>query len=587
MIFRIGHLTEAQRLLDRRMVRGAVVFGCLLAIGIGQQVAAAPDESRAVADGARDLEDVLHAARRAYASAGASHLRGSQRCVDGYFDATQLSWRCIELAQGAERTHDQPYRSAWSLYHRSLARLVRAGQHFGRLDPAAGLLVNTRTGSTMIPVIHEGFPWKREDFSRLLVTGSGKESGLATVYRRAGLGVPLLVVRQHDAEERFHTPRQFFAATAVLCRSHDTEDHAPHSMTLVLFDPLRVQNAKVGGHDLRLATDISAPIAYLLKNTKSDALAAFLQPGLSTATSKLTMLEPYQPGKIPLIFIHGLLSDPLTWADVGNEIRARPDLIDRYQIWVFRYPTGEPFLRPAAALREECQAALHTLDPEGRDPALSQMVLIGHSMGGLVAKLQVTYANTLLWDALASVPLDRIRATPEQRETLSRLCFFQPQPSVKRVIFIGTPHGGSSWAKRLLGRLASRMVKEPQDRTADLQQLLRNNPGVFARQLHRRIPTSVDMLEPDNPMLEAIRRLPVSSEVTLHSIIGTGRRMLVGGPADGVVPVSSARHPGVATERLVDAKHGDLHHHPCTIQEIVCILNRHLIETGLPTPPSP
>ena len=56
------------------------------------------------------------------------------------------------------------------------------------------------------------------------------------------------------------------------------------------------------------------------------------------------MLEPRQPGKYPIVFVHGFFSSPAIWANVANEIMASPELRDRFQIMAYRYPTGRPFV---------------------------------------------------------------------------------------------------------------------------------------------------------------------------------------------------------------------------------------------------
>jgi hypothetical protein len=82
------------------------------------------------------------------------------------------------------------------------------------------------------------------------------------------------------------------------------------------------------------------------------------------------------------------------------------------------------------------------------------------------------------------------------------------------------------------------------------------------------------MLQPGNPLLESIETLPVDRRVTLHSIMGTGLPML-SGPADGVVPVSRARHAGVASELYVATTHRWVHRHRDTAAEIARILREH------------
>jgi hypothetical protein len=112
------------------------------------------------------------------------------------------------------------------------------------------------------------------------------------------------------------------------------------------------------------------------------------------------------------------------------------------------------------------------------------------------------------------------------------------------------------------------------------------NPGVFAPWISRRIPTSVDMLEPDNPLLNAMERLPIAPCVQLHSIIGVAKNGCISGPGDGVVTLTSATHPGACSEKMINAKHEELHEAATTLIEIERILQEQLChfdqQKGLP-----
>ncbi len=532
----------------------------------------------------------FEAAEAAYASGHARHQMAAPDCVDFFFETVVHSW-CYLDASITSQHFDARYSRGWQLYHSGLAKLIETGQQYGRFDPSCRLLVNTSSGPLTIPVVYHGFVWHPRDFGKLVLVGDYSAPELSHAHQCQGLGVPLVVVRQQEREERFHGKRQHFAATAILRPRVDavtasdatsaqgnSPDNTPNmsGLSLEFYDPLRVPCVQVAGRKLHLNTDTTAPFALLLDTLDRNYLQEFLQPGRSSGETKLLMLEPYQPGKIPLVFVHGLLSDPLTWVELANEIRAHPHLVSGYQIWAFKYPTGEPFLRSAARLRTELRAALDTLDPQRKDPALSQTVLVGHSMGGLISRLQVTWSGDTVWNSVASRPLEEIVATPQQRERLREMFFFEPEPCVKRVVFIGTPHNGSSWANRLVGRLGARLVRQWEGSQADHQQLIDCNPNTFVPYVRERIPSSIDMLEPDNPILASLQRLCVNPKVKLHSIIGTGRPMFLSGPADGVVPVASARQSGVETELFVPANHGKLHRHPDTVGEIICILSRHL-----------
>ena len=197
--------------------------------------------------------------------------------------------------------------------------------------------------------------------------------------------------------------------------------------------------------------------------------------------------------------------------------------------------------------------------------------------GGLISKLQVTYSSNTIWQGAANRPFTVMRGESQHLDQLWRLFFFEPQPFVERVVFIGTPHQGSAWASQVIGRFAANMVQQPPDRRQMHRSLVAANPGVFLPDFQRRIPTSVDLLEPDSPLLSAMSRLHVDRRVRMHSIIGM-RQGRLGQPSDGVLPVKSARHLGVVSERFVNARHGQLTQHPETLPEVLRILVEHIRE---------
>jgi hypothetical protein len=157
---------------------------------------------------------------------------------------------------------------------------------------------------------------------------------------------------------------------------------------------------------------------------------------------------------------------------------------------------------------------------------------------------------------------------------LSQALFFEPAPSVTRVVFIGTPHRGSTMAQRVVGRVGSSLVSFGSDEDAAWHELVDNNRSVFRADVSDRPPTTIEFLEPDNPLLMTLERLPIPADVGLHSIIGTGKTKPLAGPGDGVVSVASATHCGVSTF-LVDATHEELHKVSESIDEVARILRSH------------
>ena len=291
------------------------------------------------------------------------------------------------------------------------------------------------------------------------------------------------------------------------------------------------------------------------------------------------MLEPHQPGRVPVVFIHGLASDEGTWFDMINELRAWPEFHRRFEPWVFHYPTGAAFLQSSAQLRRQLTAAVRQCDPAGTDPAMRNLVLVGHSMGGLHAKLQVVEAKDRVWDAVATVPFEQIRMPEQMRRIVKPAYFFHPLPFVNRIVCIATPHKGSAFASLGVGRLASISVRTPPENQRIHDTVTRLNPGVFREEYEKRTPTSIDLLRPDSEMLAAIRELRPPCWVTVHSVVGEAHQSLLSGPDDCVVPVASAHTEGAVSEIVVPASHTKVHHHPLTIGEVKRILAQHLRET--------
>ena len=193
-------------------------------------------------------------------------------------------------------------------------------------------------------------------------------------------------------------------------------------------------------------------------------------------------------------------------------------------------------------------------------------------MGGLIAKLQVTYSDELVWSRVANRPLDQIVTTEETRAFLAETCYFEPSPSAQRVIFIASPHCGSLHTSAWIGKCASQLV-EPSPEQAELHaQLLRDNPNTFNPRLERRFPTSIDMLAPDSPLLDAMRQMRFRPGVKLHNILGVSHPVSLDGPSDGVVSAKSATHAHCLSTLAIGAPHAKVHRTPEATAEILRIL---------------
>lgn len=483
--------------------------------------------------------------------------------IDHYYAAAVDTW---PLNVAGTMT---PGDAGAELYRAAVRKLLATAAHFGRLDSSQGL---TLGDGRRIPVRYFGFRWQPADFRCLQPVGSYASPALSHRYKSNGVGVEYVVLTSETPLRPFTKSRQPFAATAVL---QPADASVGGGSTLDFYDPLRTYATDTG---FPLARDLTAPLAYAATQEGDAWLEDFLDPADNDAAASLRMTEPYQSGKIPIVLVHGLASSPVTWSDLENDLRAQPAIMARYQIWAFRYDTGDPFLTSATELRTQLAALRQTYDPLRLDPNMSRMVMVGHSLGGLVSKLQVTNSTDALWRSAAKVPFDAIRTDGDTRMRLANSFFFTPSPDVSQVIFIATPHRGSVYARRCVGQISSALVKEPPDWKARHAQLVRDNPGAFDEEMSRGIPNSIDLLEPSSAILQATDRLPYRQGVRLHSIIGNDRWTLGEGESDGVVAVSSARLLGVQSEIFVDASHTEILKQSATSTEVQRILIAHATE---------
>lgn len=514
-----------------------------------------------------DQVDWLGMASRRFRDAEHQALLQSPECVDGFSASALWNWQAFAESPSEAVESDPRSSAAIRSYNGSLARLIHEGQRHKRLVPSQGLTIHSAGEQRLVPIEYHGFVWDSSDFQELMVVGRYSTSSITNRYSEPGIGVPVIVIRRKSAksphETDFLPDTSCFAATAIL---------HPDGPTLTLYNPLVVRTVCVDGRDCRLAHDLTASVAYALHHHPQTRLQDFLRPDQPSEPSYLYFTEPFQSDKIPLILVHGLLSSPDAWTDVYNELRATPGIMDTYQIWAFKYSTGAPFIRSAYALRSQLEKVQSQYDPDHENPFLKQGVVVGHSMGGLISKLLISYSGEQVWDAIANVPIETLRTSPEMKARFSERLFFDPHPMASRVVFIATPHQGSRTASRGIGQLASALVVAS-DRS--MEQLLNCNPGAFKDSVSNGFPNSIEMLDPTQPFLATIDSLRLSELVPLHTILGTGNLIVGHGRSDGVVTIDSAVHKRSQSEVRAATTHNGLLRHPSTFAELKRILALH------------
>jgi pimeloyl-ACP methyl ester carboxylesterase len=298
-------------------------------------------------------------------------------------------------------------------------------------------------------------------------------------------------------------------------------------------------------------------------------------PSLRFEPIGLSVLRPYQRGKIPVVLVHGLWGSPWQWASIVRGIETDPVLRERYQVWTYGYSTGDPIPHAASLMREDLRLARLQLDPDRSDAAFDRMVIIGHSMGGLLAKMSVQDSGRKLWELIADKPIDDLRGSEADQAILRQCTMFGPLPEVRRVIFIATPHRGSEVDRASLSRLGSRVIRMPSSLQAAYGRLRQANAPDFLSEYFRgRLPTSIDELRWQSPILMRLCEIELAPGVAFHSIIADRRATPGPGGNDGLVSYRSSHLDNPASELLVSSGHLCLEH-PAVSSEIRRILGEH------------
>jgi pimeloyl-ACP methyl ester carboxylesterase len=525
-----------------------------------------------------DSDGALALAELSYRAGLERQSKNPDEAIAWLRDAAALSSLAIQVSK-TSKTDD-----AVQVHNRSVTRLIRIAQQTGKRRPGGWQQVLSERGIVFESATPDLAPARFEDLA--LIEDIDLE-GMQHVYRNKGYGVSLVAHRRvvpdasPDPLDRFHPRELRLPATAVVTPvgSLKNMEWRSNPTTLALLDPFVDRSVLIGEHEVPLAGDRTTPLAVEVSQGSLPTLemtglfdSDFKRPGV---TAGLYLLRPYEPGKIPVVLVHGLFSSPRAFLQNMNELQNEPDIARRYQFWVFLYPTGEPIPTSSMQLRTSLNRVRDALDPSHSDGSMERMVLIGHSMGGLLSKMMVQKTGLTLWDAAFNRPPMDLKASPETRKILDDSLIFQPLPFVSRVIFIATPHRGSPIADQWFGRTIASMIRRTSEQAEISRELVElNGPGLIAPEFRRMPLNAIGNLRTDSPILKALDKIPIDPRVPYHSIIPQIAGKL---PTDGVVPYRSSHLDGAQSELIVPGVHTS-QQEPDVTAEIRRILKLHLTE---------
>jgi pimeloyl-ACP methyl ester carboxylesterase len=383
----------------------------------------------------------------------------------------------------------------------------------------------------------------------------------------SGLGAPIAVVGRTESPHfrRQYKLRRIYAPITAIVR------FSGRQASLEFLDPLNTERITLNKQTFPLAADFDAPTALLIARERPErlGLSRVMNPEAYADTAMLTRLQQFDPARTPVIFVHGLQETGASWAPMIDSLRHDPWIREHYQFWFFSYPSGYPYPYSAALFRHDLDAIKRAF------PDHKRVVLVGHSMGGMICRLMITDSGHKIWRDFFATPPNKTPLANDTRKIAEDVFIFHHRPDVQRAIFISTPHRGSKFASGWVGRIGAALVHAPRNFAsvyASTKPLLIADPA--ARPL-KRMPNSIDTLEPKDRFVQAANKLPITPGIPYHSIMGDRGRGDTPNSSDGIVPYWSSHLNGARSELIVNSGH-QAQYNPQAIQEVHRILKENL-----------
>jgi pimeloyl-ACP methyl ester carboxylesterase len=427
-------------------------------------------------------------------------------------------------------------------------------------------------------------------------------TGLRSEYRRDGFGAELVAVieaqksastltavgqvnrdvrrpRQREASWS-SMPYRVLTALAHFPGRTVTEILSTREVTIPVYDPYERGQLKINEDEVPLAGQFTAGYGLWLARSgfARQSIRSLLGREQSIERPHLYLMQPYDPTRRVVVLIHGLASSPEAWVNVANEIMGDERLRQRYQIWQIYYPTNFPVAVSHFQIRNTIQSVLQHFDPDRTAPASRDMVLVGHSMGGLIARLMVSSSESSALSQLIDKSDISSRRKPRLQARFGELIKFEPMPQVRRAIFLAAPHQGTPVARNRLSMLLAQIIRLPLTVLQDIADPGPDGEPAVDRQKPIHLPNSIDNLRDDDQFIRAAANIPISKDVKYHSIIArVSADGTLNDTSDGLVPYHSAHLPGAVSEKVIVSGHS-VQETASAILELRRILHADLVE---------
>ena len=367
-------------------------------------------------------------------------------------------------------------------YNQAIAKLVNSY----RLRHGPSEVGNQiKVGQSIYRINYDNYPLlKNRQVEQLMSTYNMNFSGLRSITRRDGFGSEFLIVLPPEHNDtspekakyivdplhyqytngrnpNIHNARYLAATITAQPRSASNIDEILNNpeFEISAYDPYKFESAKIAGKSYPLAANFSAPYGLWLaqNNLGKAAYLSLIDRDARLTMPHLYMLEPYNPNKKVVVLVHGLASSPEAWIRLTNDVMGDPVLREHYQVWQVFYSTNMPILESRFQIYAIIQQSFNLVDSKA--PAKKDAVLVGHSMGGIIARLLVSDAD-LTPAAMKLLPNRRVQQFKNDPLFKSRLDI-QPIPNFSRAIFLAAPHRGTEFAARWFTLAGRKVIRLP------------------------------------------------------------------------------------------------------------------------------
>jgi len=491
-----------------------------------------------------------------------------------YVSAAFYSYTYIVKMKDSEKSivFNREFRLGCDLYNRSLsAALADKGTDLNKTHAEFLLPVGIMT----IDAGYYGLPLPREKYKKLEPADIYTVRGLSTRIRSGGIGAPLVAIQTNPDNLPIGTVSP---ATMFLRIEGDLESlrNGECQAFIELLNPLSQQTVMINDVPVPLEIDMTTALAYTLERTDLwDLGSKMFRLGKLRYPADIYPEHPYEKGKIPVVLVHGTMSSFVWWCEMLNTLCSDPQISNNFQFWLYLYDTGKPVMFSAGELRKAIERKIQAYDPEQLDPALQNMVLIGHSQGGLLCRFLTVDTGETIVKAITGKSIEELNITDQGKDQLREYTVKKPIPCVKRVIFMSTPQRGSFRAGSLARKLSRWFIKIPQNVAETIGSLATMLNQDLDPDFIKEYTTSVDSMSPDNKSLLALAKLPIPEEIKAHSIIAIDGDEQPPDGDDGVVKYRSAHLEGVESELVIRSGHSS-QLQPAAIEEVRRILLTHL-----------